>query len=190
MPRRPYHHGSLRRVLLDTAIEAIQEGGPAGLSLRELARRAGVSHAALTHHFADKAGLLTALAEEGNTLLADELAAERERSRDFVELGVAYVRFALGHRAHFEVMNRPDLFNRDDSALVAAQARAEAALHEGLADLAGGRLGKDVRLAALAAWSLVHGFAALWLNGMVPAEFSDDPDASARAIAGLLVRKA
>jgi len=187
--RRSYHHGSLRRALLDTTIAAIQEGGPAGLSLRDLARRAGVSHAALTHHFADKAGLLTALAEEGYILLADELAAERERSRDFVELGVAYVRFAIRHRAHFEVMNRPDLYNRDDSALVAAQARAEAALHQGLSSLAGGRFEKDERLAALAAWSIVHGFASLWLNGMVPAEFANDPDASARAVAELLIRR-
>ncbi|ATB50286.1 TetR/AcrR family transcriptional regulator [Corallococcus macrosporus] len=175
--------------MLDATIAAIQEGGPTGLSLRELARRAGVSHAALTHHFADKAGLLTALAEEGYTLLADELAAERERSGDFVELGVAYVRFAIKHRAHFEVMHRPDLYNRDDSALAAAQARAEAALHQGLSMQAGGRPGKDVRLAALAAWSLVHGFASLWLNGMVPSEYAEDPDASARAIAELLIRK-
>ena len=189
MTSRTYHHGSLRRALLDAAVEVIQESGPADLRLRELARRAGVSHAALAHHFSDKAGLLTALAEEGYTLLADELAAERARSRDFVELGVAYVRFALRHRAHFEVMNRPDLYDRKDAALMAAQARAGAALHGGLAELAGGRLGKDARTGSLAAWSIVHGFASLCLNGMFAADVTKDPEASARAVARLLLDK-
>ncbi|MFY1824896.1 TetR/AcrR family transcriptional regulator [Myxococcus fulvus] len=188
MPPRPYHHGSLRRAVLDTAVEALLESGPGGVSLRELARRAGVSHAALTHHFVDKAGLLTALAEEGYTRLADALDAERERTQDFVELGVAYVRFAISHRAHFEVMNRPDLYHPKEPALVAAQARAEAALHDGLGALAKRRLGPDARLGALAAWSIVHGFAVLYINGMVPEELGEDPDAIARAVAGLLLR--
>jgi AcrR family transcriptional regulator len=67
----------------------------------------GVSHAAPVHHFGDRAGLLTALAAEGFDLLADDLAAVR--GRGIVELGVSYVRFAIEHRAHFEVMFRPDL---------------------------------------------------------------------------------
>ena len=68
-----YHHGNLRRAIIDAALEAITESGPVGWSLRELARRAGVSHAAPAHHFGDKAGLLTAVAAEGFGIFADTL---------------------------------------------------------------------------------------------------------------------
>ncbi len=77
---RPYHHGDLRQAVLDAAVAAITEAGPAAVSLRELARRAGVSHAAPAHHFGDKAGLLTALAAEGYDLLADALHTAQKRS--------------------------------------------------------------------------------------------------------------
>src|SRR4051812_41539334 len=130
---RPYHHGDLRRTLLTAAAEAIAESGPAALSLRDLARRAGVSHAAPTHHFGDKAGLLTALAAEGYNRLADELTEEWAASQSFLEQGVAYVRFAIKHRAHFEVMFRPDLYHVNDPALVAARGRADGALYAGVA---------------------------------------------------------
>src|ERR687889_466021 len=71
---RPYHHGSLQRALIDAPLTAVAQQGPAALSLRDVARRAGVSHAAPTHHFRNKAGLLTAIAAEGWELLADALA--------------------------------------------------------------------------------------------------------------------
>ena len=74
-PARPYHHGDLRRALLDAALAEIAEGGPGQVSLRELARPVGVSHAAPRHHFGDKRGLLTAVAVEGFELLAVELGA-------------------------------------------------------------------------------------------------------------------
>src|SRR5687768_10681055 len=99
-----YHHGDLRRVLLAEAAAAIADVGPAALSLRELARRAGVSHAAPAHHFGDKTGLLTALAVEGYDLLGSALAASWESEHDFLEVGVAYVGFAVDHPAHFLVM--------------------------------------------------------------------------------------
>ena len=89
---RGYHHGDLPRALLAAAAEAIAEFGPAALSLRDLARRAGVSHAAPTHHFGDKAGLLTALAVEGFDLLA---AAPTAAGDDLLDVGVAYVDFAV-----------------------------------------------------------------------------------------------
>src|SRR3954465_7674531 len=108
-----YHHGDLRRAVLDAALEVIADAGPGAISLRDLARRAGVSHAAPAHHFKDKAGLLTAIAVEGNELLADSLtdALDEERT-GLIDLGVRYVRFALEHPAHFEVMYRPDLYHR------------------------------------------------------------------------------
>ena len=109
----PYHHGDLRRALLDTALLAVAEHGPAGLSLRDVARRAGVSHAAPAHHFGDKTGLLTVLAAEGWTLLAEALEAE---GGDFRGQGVAYVVFATGHPAHSAVMRAPGLTRLDDEA--------------------------------------------------------------------------
>ncbi|WP_414942251.1 TetR/AcrR family transcriptional regulator [Amycolatopsis sp. cmx-11-51] len=176
----PYHHGDLRRAVLDAAVAAITEHGPAGISLRDLARRAGVSHAGPVHHFGDKTGVLTALAAEGFGLLADALAATGERTRDFVEVGVAYVRFAIEHRAHFEVMFRPELHREDDTALVAARDRAGGLLAGGASSVS------DDELAGVAAWSLMHGFANLWLTGALRAEHLEDPDTAARAIARIL----
>jgi AcrR family transcriptional regulator len=185
---RPYHHGNLRQAVLSAAVDAITEVGPAGVSLRDLARRAGVSHAAPAHHFGDKAGLLTALAAEGYGLLADALADAQVRTQDFLEVGVAYVRFAVDHRAHFEVMFRPDLYQPDDPAVRAARERASNALSGGIGSLPSGRAGTDARIAGVAAWSLVHGFATLWLNGALSPELGDDPETLARSVAAILFR--
>jgi AcrR family transcriptional regulator len=111
---RPYHHGDLPRALLEAAVQAILEVGPAAVSLRDLARRARVSHAAPAHHFGDKAGLLTAVAADGFRRLAATLRETYEATGSFLELGVAYVRFAVTHRAHFEVMFRPEPYRSDD----------------------------------------------------------------------------
>lgn len=181
MAKESYHHGDLRRALLAAAAVAIAEDGPAALSLRDLARRAGVSHAAPTHHFGDKKGLLTALAAEGFDRLAAELLATRAATGSFLEVGVAYVRFAAGHRAHFEVMWRPDLYHADDPALVAARERSGAALYTGAAELPDGAGAADAREVGLAAWSIAHGFATLWLSGSLP-EPPEAPDEMARAI--------
>ncbi|GAB2775306.1 TetR/AcrR family transcriptional regulator [Amycolatopsis magusensis] len=175
----PYHHGDLRRTMLTAAVAAITESGPAAISLRDLARRAGVSNAAPAHHFGDKAGLLTALAAEGYDLLADALGEVREGG--MIDLGVAYVRFALEHRAHFEVMFRPDFYRADDEALVAARTRAGDVLADGVA--ADPRTGPEQELARVAAWSLMHGYATLVLTGAVSHE---EPVVTARSIAKFL----
>jgi Transcriptional regulator len=185
---RPYHHGDLRQAVLAAAVTAITEAGPAGVSLRDLARRAGVSHAAPAHHFGDKAGLLTALAAEGYDLLAEALIATQERTGEFLEVGVTYVRFAVDHRAHFEVMYRPDLYHADDPTVRAARKRASEALYSGVGALPDEQTGPDARLAGVAAWSLVHGLATLWLNGALPPGLGEDPETAARAVAGLLFR--
>lgn len=187
-PSRPYHHGDLRQTVLAAAVEAITESGPTALSLRDLARRAGVSHAAPAHHFGDKAGLLTALAAQGYDLLADALTAAQERTGEFLEVGVAYVRFAIEHRAHFEVMFRPDLYHADDPAVLASKARTGEALRGGVGTVPGRRTGPDTAVAGVAAWSLVHGFATLWLNGALPPALGEDPETAARNVAQLLFR--
>ncbi len=183
MARQSYHHGDLRRVLLEAADEAIEEHGVAGLSMRDLARRANVSHAAPTHHFGDKAGLLTAFAAEGFEQLAQALTTARRASNSFLEMGLAYVRFAIERRAQFEVMFRPELFHADDPALLAAKARSADALYAGVQELPDGTLtdGGEIKVAGQAAWSMVHGFATLWLTGAFPAG-DQDPVELARSL--------
>lgn len=179
----PYHHGDLHRALLDTALAAVAEHGPAAVSLRDVARRAGVSHAAPTHHFGDKTGLLTALAAEGWALLADALAATSERDPRFSELGVAYVVFAVGHPAHFAVMRAPGLVRTTDPELAAAQARAAEQLQAGAARHSDARAAAD-RTTAIAGWAMVHGLAALIVEGNIDPE--PDVETLARAVTARL----
>lgn len=105
-----------------------------------------------------------------------------------MEVGVAYVRFAVDHRAHFEVMFRPELYRADDPDVQAASKRAADALDRGVRSLPDGQAGADVDLDGVAAWSLVHGFATLWLNNALPSWLGEDPEAAARAAASLLFR--
>ncbi|WP_242907260.1 TetR/AcrR family transcriptional regulator [Actinomadura terrae] len=176
---------------MHAAVGAIAESGPATWSLRELARRAGVSHAAPAHHFGDKTGLLTAVAAEGYTLFADALERAGD---DFYDLGLAYVRFAVDHRAHFEVMFRPELYRTDDPEVDAARRRANEILRRGVRSVApgaatgetGARDQEDDRTAAIAAWCIVHGFAELWLSGAFGGGLGDglgdDPVAAASPV--------
>ncbi|MEU4547247.1 TetR/AcrR family transcriptional regulator [Nonomuraea dietziae] len=176
-----YHHGNLRRAILDAALQAIGESGPAGWSLRELARRAGVSHAAPAHHFGDKAGLLTAVAAEGFELFADSL---ERAAGDVLAVGVAYVRFAIDYRPYFEVMFRPELYRADDPGMRSARERAAHVLVT-----SAGRLSSSPaqdRLTTIAAWSLAHGFAGLWLSGSLPESAHGDPEAIARSLVQLV----
>ncbi|WP_306204752.1 TetR/AcrR family transcriptional regulator [Actinoplanes sp. RD1] len=179
MVRDTYHHGDLRRVLLAEAVRAIDEAGPAALSLRDIARRAEVSHAAPTHHFGDKKGLLTALAAEGFTGLAAALEASWERDGSRLELGVAYVRYAVEHRAHFEVMFHPDLCHATDRSLLTARRRVTRALHLGASPDAAAAANTEA--GGLALWSAAHGLATLW-NGGALTDHPATPDDTARAV--------
>lgn len=179
-----YHHGSLREDLLAAAARVVAERGPSGLSLRELARELGVTHTAPRHHFGDKRGVLTALAAQGHRLLAGRLIAAAD---DFLEAGVAYVRFALDHPGHFAVMFRPDLVDETSDELRQARARTRSALLQGAAAYAGAagknsaaERGADLEDAtaapaaalppfALLAWSAAHGMASLALSGALSA---------------------
>jgi AcrR family transcriptional regulator len=177
-----YHHGDLRSTLIEAAVATIGDTGPAAMSLREVARRAGVTHPAATYHFGDKAGLLAAVAAEGYRLLADDLSQARQRTGDFLEVGVAYVRFAVTHRAHFEVMYRPELYDPGDPALQEARAAAAVVLY-------GSREpGPEQLSAGVAAWAMVHGIATLWLNGNLPPALGDDPEQITRLVAAHLAR--
>ena len=128
-----YHHGDLRRALLDAAAELLEQRGVEGLTLREVARRAGVSHAATYHHFVDRAALIAALVESGfrQLTLAMQTAAAAvgggvpgstlDRLR---AIGVAYVVFATQHPALFRLLCRPELFAASDDGLSEAGSEA------------------------------------------------------------------
>jgi AcrR family transcriptional regulator len=186
-----YHHGRLREALLAAALELVREQGAAALSLREVARRAGVSHAAPAHHFGDKAGLLTALAIEGFRLFAAAQRAGAARGGDdpqrrFGWLGWAYVMFAAEHRAYFEVMFRPELLRRDDPTLAEVGLEAYQLLLEGVRAALGDPTPEALAVNATVAWSQAHGLATLWLDGNL-AHYAglSDLDAVARSVFGL-----
>lgn len=162
-----------RRALIDATVAAIEEGGLAGVSLRSITRRAAVSHAAPAHHFGDKAGLFTAVALEGFQALERELtaaldkAAGRHPAERMQALAVAYVGFATAHRAHFEVMFRPELLRTDDPDLQQAGLATFGLLRQAVRsahdDGFGGGVGVDEL--TLACWSLAHGLVQLTTYG-------------------------
>ena len=170
--KTPYHHGALRPALIAAAGALIAERGIDRFSLRETARRAGVSPSAPAHHFGDARGLLTAIAAEafndfGDALAAADAAAGPERKARIRAQGLAYVAFALANRARFDLMWRGALLDKSDPAYAEAGDRAfrilDAAARGGKASGAGA---DDIDLApSIAAWSIVHGFARLAIDG-------------------------
>lgn len=181
MAKSSYHHGDLKSAILAQAAELVAERGADGISLRELARAAGVSHAAPAHHFADRRGLFTALAAQGWRMLAEALADARP---DFLNAASAYVRFALDHPGHYEVMFDKSLIDETNCELAEAKAAAGEELGRGVATLTDARSQSDPEGAALAAWSLVHGFIMLWLNDLIATE--GDPLAQIERAARML----
>lgn len=179
-----YHHGDLRRTIVTAAVAAIGESGLDGWSLRELARRVGVSHAAPAHHFGDKTGVLTAIAAEGFGLLADALEAAEP---DFLAAGVAYVDFAVHHPVHFAVMFQPGLYRPDDEAIRMAEARAADVLRKGATAVPGAAA--EPEHATLAAWSIAHGFASLWISGALRMPPATDPVDAARPVLRTLLKR-
>ena len=150
-----YHHGSLREALLQAGSEILETDGAGALSLREAARRAGVSHNAPYRHFVDRDSLLAALAAEGFALLAASIEKRPEG-----DMGLAYVEFALRHPHRFRLMFG-GMLSFDDYPELRAQAKGS---HERLQRVFAD-LGDDSKFAAAAAWSLVHGLAHLLLDG-------------------------
>jgi AcrR family transcriptional regulator len=183
MGKSSYHHGDLRTVILAKAADLVAQRGADGISLRELAREAGVSHAAPAHHFTDRRGLFTALAAEGWRKLAVALDGARP---EFTAAALAYVRLALDHPGHYAVMFDRSLVDPDDVELVAAQDAAGAELSRGVNTLDDPRAEADPQAAALAAWSLVHGFSLLWLNKAI--DDGGDPMMTIDRVAGMLFR--
>jgi AcrR family transcriptional regulator len=149
MPKRAYHHGNLRPALLKAALRAIAEEGPDKFTLRDVARRAGVSAPAVYRHFEDKDDLLAAVAADCSDRLAAAMidgvaSAPPDPLERFRATGIALVRFAVAHPEHFRAMNLPGLAERTpavqrdkEAAWLAEQRRALAAAQDdgGLAQL-------------------------------------------------------
>jgi AcrR family transcriptional regulator len=163
---KPYHHGDLRRQLVATGEEVLAERGLAGLSLREAARRLGVSHNAPFKHFASRDALLAAIAEQGFADLAERLAkAGAGDPRDaMTSRARAYVGFALERPAVFRLMFGGGLDRAEHPALAE---RAEASLRgitRHIAEVFGAAAADE---ATLSAWAFVHGLANLLLDGQI-----------------------
>jgi AcrR family transcriptional regulator len=186
-PPAAYHHGDLRSALLRAAAEEISTTGVAQLSLRELARRLGVSHAAPAHHFGDKTGLLTALAAEGYRILHEHTSPVLGSPDALVRAGEQYVAFALAHPAHFSVMFDPHLLRTSDAALDHERTLAFGNFFTAVRQTTGTSDPEQVAIQAMAAWSVVHGVAVLWLQGNLPfpLDAARVPDVFAQLGAGL-----
>ncbi len=179
-PKGSYHHGNLRRALIDAALELIEKEGPASLSLREVARRAGVSTAAPYRHFLSREALLAAVAEEGFRLLGDEIrraiAAHDDAPRCLGEAGIAYVLFAAAHPSRYNVMFSPELADRTTHpSLEAAADDASRVLLGAIRDYqeAGWMRFRDPGELQLSAWSSMHGLASLITGGHIRVAGSD-----------------
>jgi AcrR family transcriptional regulator len=169
----PYHHGALRDALVQATESLLDEQGAEAFSLREVARRAGVSAAAPAHHFGDAAGLLTAVAEGGFAALtqalqdADAIGGQDARAALRAQ-GVAYVRFAMAHPGRFRLMFRQGKL-RDEPGLHAQADAAFAVLVRGVCRAVGAadpsRLQPTHWQGLTGLWSLVHGYAHLAIAG-------------------------
>jgi AcrR family transcriptional regulator len=178
-PPSRYHHGDLRRALVEEVVHTIARDGVDGLTLREVGRRLGVSRTALYRHFADKGTLLAAVAREGFERLRADLAAAWSQSpgtrRGFESMGAAYVRFAVENPSHYRVMfGASRQLAAEDADLHAAGMRAFQVLVDALQSLqASGQVRRDDLLVlAQYIWAIVHGIAMLAINGQLGPESS------------------
>ena len=181
-PKSRYHHEDLRPALLAAARGLLARGGTEALSLREVARSAGVSHNAPYRHFPDRAALLAAIAAEGFEALAARMrdaAAASAPQRRIGASGAAYVRFALDEPHLFRLMFGGLVRGREHPELAAAAARAYAVLQ--------GETGGSPAPRTIAAWAMVHGLAQLLLDGQIPAARGDRA-AAERLIEAILGR--
>lgn len=168
---RGYHHGDLRDALIRAADELLAERGLEGFTLRETARRAGVSPAAPSHHFGGTAGLLTEVAALGWAELARRLAIAGDTGSTAERLkaqGVAYVRFAVEFPGRFHLMFRHDMLLRDRPSLDRATGEAWNALERTVRALRGQKEGEELdaegEAMLIGIWSTAHGFAHLTLD--------------------------
>lgn len=174
-PPRRYHHGDLKNAMLDAVEAILSADGLGALSVRRAARRIGVSHAAPTHHFRNRTALLTAFATQGFRRLVASIRARTRGSRSgpamLEAVGRGYIEFALREPERFSIMFRAELLDEQNADLRVASDGAYATLTEAIARCVEERCisASAAPTTGLAAWSLVHGFATLWLGGRLRA---------------------
>ncbi|MFS4104552.1 TetR/AcrR family transcriptional regulator [Streptomyces sp. PD-S100-1] len=179
-PSHTYHHGDLRAACLRAARELLEEDGSAGLSLRAVARRAGVSATAPYRHYADREALVSAVAAQGYRELAESLATAHPSPStpdDLAAVAVAYVRFALDHPALFRVMFAEpcDPDNEERAAATAVISEyVRGTVHRAFP-------GVDPDALSTTVWALVHGLAFLHLDGKLDASTPEVVDTQVRA---------
>jgi AcrR family transcriptional regulator len=197
LPKR-YHHGDLRRVLIDAALQLVEEGGAEGLSVREAARRAGVSPGAPFRHFPSRDALMTAVAGEAQRRFRAEIAAAlAEAPADdplarFRCIGLAYLRWAMRNPTHFEIVSSGRYFDHDNSAeLSRDNAEVIGMTERALADaFAQGQLRiADLKQAQIAGRAMVYGFARMNIDGHFPrwGIAPDEAERTAEAILDLFI---
>lgn len=174
--RDAYHHGALRQSLVAATEAIILERGVDGFTLREAARRAGVSPAAPAHHFGDARGLLSEVATLGFKDFAEALrVADAKGGSDararLYQQGLAYVDFALRNRARFQLMWRADKLDLSHPGLDVASSASYVTLENAIRALVGeeGELSAEGYGALMGVWSIVHGFAHLAIGGQFDA---------------------
>ena len=180
---------SLRDTVLRAAVDYIAEHGPDGLSLRQVAADAGVSHQAPYHHFTDRKGIFQAIAMEGFTKFAEALrvSAQNESDDPATAMLESYVEFAISHRGHFRVMFRSELCSMGENLELKQVADDSFGV---LVDHVSHTLGdsssiEEIRARATAMWALAHGLATLLIDGPLEAEIGliADRRALIRAVA-------
>jgi AcrR family transcriptional regulator len=187
-PASRYHHGDLRRALLQEAVRTIAGEGVEGLTLREVGRRLGVSRTALYRHFADKSSLLAAVSRDGFIRFRDDLQQawdEHPASRRGLDsMGLAYVNFAMAHPAHYRVMfgGYRDLSDKDPELQTVAADAFDVLVQALLSMQKAGLVRRDEpRLLAHYIWAVVHGIAMLAIDGQL-----GPPAAASEQLSGLV----
>ena len=175
MAERKYHHGDLKNALIEAGAEILSQEGVHGLSLRKVASRAGVSHAAPYAHFADKQALIAAISTEGYRMLYERIEAAVQRfqgqpARQLFEAGWAYIQFALDDPAHFKVTFSGVVEKEKDYPSFVEMSRKSFGLVVQIVEAcqaAGVLKAGPSDVLAVSVWSLVHGFASLLIEGQI-----------------------
>ena len=198
---KPYHHGDLRRVLIDAALQLVGEGGPDAVSVREAARRAGVSPGAPFRHFPSRDALMQAVAEEAQRRFRAEIEAALSEApaadplARFRSLGLAYVRWAMRNPTHFEILSSRRFFDHDKAAVISADNAelielielTERTLAEAFAQ--GQLRSASLKAVQIAGRALVYGFARMNIDGHFPRWGVAGPEAerTAEAVIDLFI---
>lgn len=176
-----YHHGELRRALVDAADALLDEGGPEAVSLREVARRLGVTAPATYRHFEDKETLLVAVAVRGfdefrAAMGRAAMRAGKDSAHALNEMAQAYVAFALDRPGRFRLMFGPTLADRGRHPALQEAVEGASIAFRGAATA---MRPTEATLTMLKAWATIHGLTQLLLDGMLPGQ---DPQALVRAV--------